>query len=283
MEQNMNKVSQNFSLAGSDWYDISLDTDQKLFIDPAVLLKRKVKGFDGKGAFAMVVDYMTSIYSKVDDPSKEKQLNQLLVFPHEINETRLGYSNGKAQGKGPSLTILKRSFKQLKQSSIPNDLLTRRPQTMMIFTPNFDADRFSDLVTNLIVLQLVKFTQYVFESSGVKLQHEATINYFDVGSDKWATKTVSLPVDSNDRPFILCPKFILSEKYSFSVGTYIWRVILTVRQAALTEGKNVPTKKEIYEKDTSGIHKDIAKTYALQETFKDPLYFREYLELLGLQ
>ena len=97
----MPTFSAEFGLARTqpelDFVDVSLNTDNRLFVDPFALSQKADRW--SQGAHRTIVSFFQSIIDSIRG-GDENRAKELLGRLREPNETRLGYSRRRVQGAG---------------------------------------------------------------------------------------------------------------------------------------------------------------------------------------
>lgn len=194
---------ENFNETGA--FDVILDVDSKIFIDPALLGVCTVKEF--KGSKEKVEKYFSSINSliKASINSEKfpnqfwKRADQLLTFK-EISETCFGYSKDNTDGNsiGP---VLRKAILQTIQELIlagENDPIIY--ELLGVFQENIGCDRISDLLTFILLPEILSFTERVVIQFGLG---DITFTY---GKASYRT----CKNEYNGKPILLLPIKILS-------------------------------------------------------------------------
>lgn len=275
-----------------DFVDINLKTDTRLFLDPHII-DHTCDPFSKECS-----DGMNSFFGCIFDCCKSgdiHRLTELLDFGHEPNETKLGLSRGQSCGKGASQEILFNTFKKVSDTHLLEDGLVQNPMDLCLFTENFAEDRMSDLITNVLRMQLYDFTKLQCRKHNIKLSNTKEV----IGSCWNPTKmswepVIDYPIKVNNRNLILIPKALVSPRYIYSVGTYLRHKILTQRQEYhKTNGTSLakikfdkhgniiygkPTKKDVYAAEVKGTrHKEYAEYYSRQ----NPYILTEFRQIMN--
>lgn len=143
----------------------TLNTDTKLFIDPLLLkessekeIKESVQVFNDH--FEKVIKFLSKAKDKTDKDVAWRTAKSLLSFP-EIKNTCLGYGGDSisGSGSGPFTTNeIMETAKQIIDLGIDDpDLFV----AMAVFEKDVGPDRISDMTTNIIIGNLIQYTERV--------------------------------------------------------------------------------------------------------------------------
>ena len=163
-----------------EFVDVDTMSDQQLFIDPSLILTSSTEWcFE---ANEVINDYFDRFYHAFRfDNGTEK--TYLLSHAQEINDTRLGFGNGH-NGHGNTAKGLLEKFSDL------SDLLKRLDSISLaadlpVFVPGFDMDGLSDMLTNIIHLQLYNFTLHQLSKHGIEPNTTTSFWSWDATLSKW--------------------------------------------------------------------------------------------------
>lgn len=224
-----------------DFVNIDLKGDNKFFIDPYKLKNGQTQ-------------FQHNCYEKVDNfiklllqLSKEKnieKITEIIENLHERNETKFGYSletkSGKSLGESGGELLVKTLAK--------NDvILTGMIEDIfdcLIMLPNVGRDKISDLITTIIFLDLIDYTQEQCENWDIPMKKvELNQLCWDANCQKWRKIVTELPIHSNS-PIVFVPQNIVSVNLEFSYERLYREVIIPVyKQRELeTPGSNLVVK-----------------------------------------
>lgn len=152
--------------------DPILGLDMRLFIDPVLVKNSQIPEF--RKANEKIESYFTSILRLLSASKKENDLfwNQALqVFKSsEINGLSIGYSKNDEGGGGIGKIKKTEILKNLKEIL---DAGTSDPTIFELiggFQDGIGPDLISDLISNILIDELVEYTQRVCIDLGIKLQ-----------------------------------------------------------------------------------------------------------------
>lgn len=238
-----------------DFVDIPLGTDICLFVDPFAFKITNDPWFDECND--LIVEYFRQLIKKIRQ-GKEKASLGLLSFLHEPNDTHLGYSSRKPQGRAIGTVYAARLLRALERSRAVRTGILRDISDCELFIPNISHDRISDMTTNIIRGKLIDYTQSQCALHDVPLHEAGSGMFWDGNEKRWRNEYVALPVYKNKR-ILLVPK--LAARYSLAVDhayfynqfvvDYLQSEHLNANSAlveVLKSGKKRVTKKKIKEK-----------------------------------
>ncbi|MCI1952066.1 MAG: hypothetical protein LKJ50_03930 [Clostridiales bacterium] len=219
----------NLSISGHkdiEFIDVPVDTDVRLFLDPG-LIESGGDNFS-KACTAVIKSYFNAVF---DCCRSRDHLNlpKLLNHSAEPNETHLGNSIYYSKGHGASEQILYTMFSNLIDQELFERDVIHYPCDLYVFAPNFDKDRMSDLLTNILRDLLSQFTKQQCDKHGILLKGKRIGCFWDPLSNQWQTKNWQLPI-ANGKPVLLVPKSFVSRNYHFSTSSYINKYLLEYRQ-----------------------------------------------------
>lgn len=275
-------ISQKFNIGINghrdiDFIDIDERLDTRLFIDPYVIQ-------------ALPDEFCTNARRCIDTFFQEvflacrnhnhPRLRSLLKYASEPNETNLGMKFISDYGKGTTADELTNLFLEFYKIVRRNPYIENKPLALCMYIQNFDKDKMSDLITNIIRRLLYIFTVEQSTTWGMKLNstEEAIGYYWDHNELNWK-KLYGYPLSVGHKNILLVPKSIVRPRYVFNVECYIKQYILkNIQQDHVdrntdmcstkeyADGRRVivpPTRKELYKNEVHGtVHKDYAFSFS---------------------
>lgn len=218
-EWNLNKHGHgNF-----DFIDVNVHKDTKLFIDPSLIeLFFNPWGTEARKTVESFFDNFFGAYYEKDESRKR----YLLSNSHEQNSTKLGYGR-KNSGNGNTSSGLVHKFRELE--NLINSIETMgKAQDLPLFIPNFAEDGLSDMLTNIIHLQLNNFTLTQMKKHGIKSNGTASFKSWDMQTDSW--KEYNEPVyylkEQQRKKLLLVPKAIVRKSYLFGTEHFFRLIII---------------------------------------------------------
>jgi alkylhydroperoxidase/carboxymuconolactone decarboxylase family protein YurZ len=210
-----------------DFVDVHLEKDNLLFIDPFAL-GRRLDNWSHEAALTLgnfFQEVVTRIKNSEDDLALE-----LLMYLHEPNETRLGYSRGRPQGAGVGSEQAEELFDALKQSSAVRTGFISSLEEAELMVEGIGRDKISDLTTNVIRAHLIEYTKSQCELYDIPTQEVALPPCFDVESMSWEEKFANLPVYKS-KPILLVPKAIVRYAPAYQNQKYYQHHVLNFLKA----------------------------------------------------
>lgn len=206
--------------------DVPVETDIKLFLDPG-LIEAGTDQFSRQCA-----EVVKSFFDAVFNCCLEKdyiRLASLLNHSAEPNETHLGHSVLHSQGRGASVNILFTVFQGMIKQGLFETGAILHPCDILVLAPNFDKDRMSDLLTNILREQLQKFTAKECLKLGIPMSEMRDAWSWDLDKMQWKKNKLLFPA-AYGQPVMLVPKQFVCNNYHFDTSSYISKYLLEYRQ-----------------------------------------------------
>lgn len=201
-----------------NFVDINLDSDNRVFIDPAILSIEDDKW--SKEANEYVQSFFDCLFEALKN---DENTSSLFEHAHEQNATKLGYGNGQ-NGKGKTANGLKDSLVKLKKlvKEIPT---ISKSEDIPVLVEGFAEDCMSDLITNILHEKLNEFTKEEMNKRGIKSNgmktfwtwNKQTKDWNQVTKESWFYK---------DKELLMVPKKIVRKNYLFKAHQYLYLVII---------------------------------------------------------
>lgn len=198
--------------------DIELETDNQMFVDPYLI-------YISKDEFSIqcsnkVVNYFAKLlkYAKLGDKGNGYKL---VRFLQENNELRFGYSKAAPLGHGLGNNKGKELFDNLCKSKAMKTGLVSDIFDASIMIENVGHDKISDLTSNIILEDLIQYTQsqclaYAIPTQSIRLKRPVWCDT----TEKWETfENIELPV-YNNKPIILVPKNFVREHTIYTYNRF---------------------------------------------------------------
>ncbi len=226
------KISQRFGLGKSqvelDFVDIDPDRDTPLYLTPHTL------GFRQDAFSAEAHRTVESFFRHFLDLMRDGQVDearQLFAYLHEPNETCLGESSGSPNGRGVGSRQAQQIFDSIVQSRAVQTGMVEHLEDCRIFIPGIDKDKVSDMTTNIIRGNLIRYTQQQCILHGIQMRaNTATGPCWSRENCRWEQYHDDMLV-IDDSPILLVPKGIVSFAKTFGMGKYHQHFVLDFLKA----------------------------------------------------
>lgn len=183
-------------------FDVILDVDTRVFVDPALLeLCVEPEFIDAR---SKIEGYFSNIITLLRHSSSKKDMfwrraDQLLTF-RELSGTCFGYSQNGTGGNAIGAVLRESILSTLKELMIEGETDPVLFELLGVFQEGIGCDRVSDLITFILREDILRYTQRVIEDANI-----ATIT---VRFGKQQYLTCRNPY--NTKPLLLLPASILS-------------------------------------------------------------------------
>jgi hypothetical protein len=188
--------------------DAALDVDTKLFIDPHLLESTQAPQL--RGSYDRVKSYFRRIIkllatsAKTGDKFWREARRSLHFREKNVRGLGIGYSRTDTSGSGIGNQLQEHLLSTAKEIV---DAGIRDPEIFELvglIEEGIGADRISDMIANVILGDLLEYSQDVFKRCGVAAAKLAAVNF--------NSKTLRVPINPyNDQPIVLVPKDILRD------------------------------------------------------------------------
>lgn len=217
----------NKTQAELDFVDISLQTDNLLFVDPFALAQR-LDRWSHECHLSLIAFFQRII----DDirVGRNDHARELLLHLREPNETRLGFSSHRPQGAGIGSLQAVQLFEALRDSSAVQTGFLSSLEECELMIDGIGRDKISDLTTNIIRGHLLEYTKDQCMLHGVQTQQVALPACFDPHQLIWVARYADLPV-SRQNPVVLVPKAIVRGNPAYDYQRYYRHSVLPFLQA----------------------------------------------------
>jgi hypothetical protein len=283
----MTRFSDVFGLsnqqASLDFVDVNLSTDTQLYLDPYAIEIRDDEWSTICG------DHIRSFFNEVLSALREDNETRamhLLGNLHEPNETFLGQSTGRPQGRGVGAHKANRFADALKRSRAFTTGLLSDIAEAELFIEGVGPDTISDLTTNVLRGVLADYTKAQCDLHGIPTSAVRSIGpAWNIQSCRWESKEFSLPL-YRGRPILLVPKF--SVRFALSLNSqefYNHHMIEYLRSEYLRSGSGLvhtfrDGRKDVYKSAVKKLHPPIKDDLAAF-VMAHPEILDAYRELKG--
>lgn len=217
----MQRVTTYFNLgssqSGVDFVDVDVDGDVPVYLDPAA-----IRAQSGDWADAAVESLQTFFKALIDairagDDDRIGALIRPLVEP---NETHLGESAGKSQGRSlGSDATADELIESLRSSKAAKSGFLRDLDDTALLVDGIDKDIVSDITTCVIREQLISYTQNQAKFHGIPLESQDSGPIWNASRQEWESRFVDLPRAAGDK-LLLVPKSIVRVRLTADKGRY---------------------------------------------------------------
>lgn len=199
-----------------EFMDIELETDSKLFVDPYLIYISDDEF--SNNCSNKIVNYFEQLL-KLAVLNDKVNGYKVVKYLQENNEVRFGYSLGKPLGKGFGKNKGKELFDILCKSKAVRTGMISDIFDASIMLDKVGYDKISDLTINIILEDLILFTQKQCKMYNVPLESVRLRRpIWDSKKNNWINiKTVNLPVHDG-KPIILVPNNFVRP---YMVYTYV--------------------------------------------------------------
>jgi hypothetical protein len=280
---NKERVSRIFKIgrdqASLDFVDVDISTDTAVFISPKAL--RDLNSNWGHKCISLVQDFFGHILHLIKTGNHDRAID-LLGTLREPNETHLGLSRGRSQGRGLGSQSATDVWLALTQSgAAQSGLLTDLEETTLLIK-GIGVDLVSDITTNIIRRALIEYTQEMAEQYNIPLLEGIPSGpLWNSYLNQWEEEFTRLPMTKHGK-LILIPKVIVRQYPFYNLGKYFRNYLLADLQtkhinantslvSILKDGSRKVYKSDIIE-DIGGKDKYIVT----KETIKSPASFEKY-------
>lgn len=191
--------------------------DHEMFIDPYSVTIGKSAWH--QNAHNKIIAFFDMLLQLLIQGKREQAIEILSQF-HERNQTRLGYAKGKIpHGKGLGYEQAKSIISALEKSRAFRDRQIQAIEDWELFVSGIAFDKVSDIVTNIILADLCKFTEEQASIYGIKLSPGEIVNVWDTNSMSFITLRIRLP-NLFGQSFIMVPKDIARQRFLVNSRDY---------------------------------------------------------------
>lgn len=219
------KFTEKFKIKENvDFVDINLDGDLEMFVDPYLIYL--CDNEFGISCSNKIVNYFSQLlnYAKIGDRGNGYRIVRYL---QENNEVRLGYSKGKPCGKGLGKNKGKELFDIISKSKAVKTGLVEDIFDASIMLEKVGYDKISDLTINIILEDLIIYTQHQCNLYNIQMQEVSLKRpIWSNKNNKWInSKRILLPTH-NSKPIVLIPKIFTQQSLIYSyIRFYSHRMI----------------------------------------------------------
>jgi len=267
-----------------DFVDIDIENDTPLFIDPHFLASRCDPW--SRDATGSIRSFFRHFLTLVRSGNQELAL-ELFLSLREPNETRLGLSKGRSQGRGVGHDDAAKIFKSLLASKAVQTGLVEDIEDCRLFVDGVDKDKTSDMTTNIIRRQLITYTQRQCKLWKIPMTPDVPSGkLWNRAEKKWEEIHTEMFVVGSNK-LLLVPKAIVAYSLSYTPQCYHQHFVLNYLQSyhlkigsALVKERRPKKGRErvryVTKKSLKETEADFSKEFLTTFTQSHPVVFRSF-------
>jgi hypothetical protein len=217
-------VSEHFRLGltqpSLEFVDVDVARDTKAFIDPKVL--KDIDSVWANECVALLQDFFSTVIRKIIEGNQDEAV-ELLGKLSEPNETRLGLSRERANGSAVGDELSTDISDALASSEAARTGLLEDLEDTALFIPGISYDRISDMTTNIIRPQLIRYTELMMmKYPSIQATNDVYVGpIWDRHTHSWKVQYFNVPI-ADGRPILVVPKWLVRrKKTTFNPGDYL--------------------------------------------------------------
>jgi hypothetical protein len=186
-----------------DFIDIDFDGDFPLYFDPSIFLDRDDEFC--KMCAEDIYDFFDAVMDAIRNKDRSRGV-ELLSALREPNDTFLGVSKGKPAGRGLGPRQAIKIYRNLERSKVISSSVITDLSDYAMFIDGIGPDKISDMTTNIIRGNLIKYTIDQCELHDIPLTNSLPSGLiWDRANRRWRQDYVKRPY-AQDLPVLLVPK-----------------------------------------------------------------------------
>jgi hypothetical protein len=264
--------------------DFDLDSDVPLYIDPYAITK------DQSDLAADCHNCIVSYFQALLDAIRANDNNRIkrLISGHlsEPNEIHLGVSKTARSGRGIGKIQERQVIAALANSTAAKIGVIQSIQELELHIEGIGPDKVSDLVANIILAELAKYTEGICQEYGIPTNYIAVSGFWNSEKQEWDGGYFNLP-SRETHSYILVPKrFVRRAKDLISHREFYEKYILNTLKRELLDaddslvqtlknGTRKVTKKSIREDARFTLDKEFISNYIMENPDVMESYRRE--------
>ncbi len=263
--------------------DVDIQEDVKLFVNARAL--RILESDWGEHCTHLLQTFFSAVVDSIRIGQDQRALD-ILSMLKEPNETHLGLSKGKSDGRGLGPEKARQIWQSFRKSkAVKSGLLSDLEDTVLLID-GVSVDILSDIITNIIRGPLITFTQRVCEEYGIPLIGDVDSGpVWNPVTLSWDQDYVRLPMPEEEK-LILVPKSIVRIDMDYNVGRYYRHYVMErLKQEELQsnsslvhilKSKKNNGKKKVYKKDLEAKYGSEEKAVSIKQTDLHPDLLAQY-------
>jgi hypothetical protein len=219
---------------------------------------------------------------------RHSEAEALLGTLKEPNETHLGLSKAKSQGRALGTESAKEVWAALSRSLAAKSGLLRDLEDTVLLIEGVGVDIISDITTNIIRQPLIHYTQEMAKQVGIPLTSDIDSGpMWDPATLSWFSEFVELPMTKEGK-LLLVPKAVVRPSLLYKADRYFRHFILGhLRQVELDANSALVTvlknkKRKVYKKDLISKYGK-GKKAVVEQTLKHPEVLDDYRQEVAAQ
>jgi hypothetical protein len=281
------KFSEHFNCElddSDDWFDLLLNVDTKLFIDPFLIYSSEYADFIG--SHAEIVSFFNTVFQFIARSEGNeasvfwKKALGLLLFP-EAEEFKLGYAGKGRPGAGSGQGFAKVIAGALWESIEAGVEEITHFEQVGILREGIGADRISDITATILRQRFVNYTYRIANGKNIPIKKFTyRRGKYDPTFQRWKEITCELPVNPNNKlPILLTPKRYIRDLPTISANNF-WDYCYSNENEILRNDFSFDTTSNVDKKtivDLARKHPELRKKYLknVESTEPDPYNFEE--------
>ncbi|MEQ8322095.1 MAG: hypothetical protein RH946_17680 [Rhodospirillales bacterium] len=203
--------------------DVDIRNDVKLFVNARAI--NELNSEWGDHCQDLLQDFFAELIKGIKSGDDARAI-MLLSHLREPNETHLGLSQGRSEGRGLGPAKAEQIWRSFRSSkAVKTGMLTDLEDTVLLID-GISVDILSDIITNIIRGPLIGFTQSICNEYGIPLAKDVESGpVWNMKTKSWDNDYVPLPVP-NDEKLLLVPKSIVRLSMDYNISTYYRHYVL---------------------------------------------------------
>ncbi|WP_342551077.1 hypothetical protein MKX57_11245 [Lysinibacillus sp. FSL M8-0216] len=266
-----------------DFVNVNIEVDTPLFLDPYYIGNRPDNwSYDAHRTIESFFQHILSLF-KSNNITRARQLFENLGEP---NETCLGISTNRPNGRGIGVDEAEKVFKHLYESKVIQNNIVGHFEDLVIFVDKIGKDKISDLTTNIIRKHLIDYTISQCELLGIPLEDNVPTGFYWNGEKLRWENGYEKGLVIGERVIILVPKWAVSYSNAYTKDYYAQHFVLNFMQnehlrlnTSLVRTKTTKkgvVKRRVYKKDLKASEPVFQKEYLREFTLKHPEVFEDF-------
>jgi hypothetical protein len=213
------RISKKFRLGltqpSLDFVDVDTRNDTKVFLSPTAI--SALPSDWASTSVSLIQNFFRYVLDLIKQ-GRHENAEVLLLVLREPNETHLGLSRGRSQGRALGKGSAKDLWRALSKSKAAQSGLLVDLEDAALMIEGISVDIISDITTNIIRGPLIEYTQRMCGQHGIPMLEEIESGpVWDPQLRQWANGFVKLPVTENGK-LLLVPKAVVRQLPDYDAG-----------------------------------------------------------------